>query len=111
MSFATGLITNTIPCWLISVKNRSPSSENVMCLVTQQSRNLVLANHNPAWVWIQRSRSECQGRDIRFGQAPLFLGGSDGPTMRSRDEPRLDRSHSHTPTWLFGPSARMATVP
>ena len=26
MSFATGLITNTIPCWLISVKNRSPSS-------------------------------------------------------------------------------------
>jgi hypothetical protein len=46
MSFATGLITNTIPCWLISVKNRSPSSENVMCLATQQSRDLVLANHN-----------------------------------------------------------------
>jgi hypothetical protein len=45
MSFATGLITNTIPCWLISVKNRSPSSENVMCLATQQSRDLVLANH------------------------------------------------------------------
>src|SRR4029077_1135832 len=44
MSFATGLITNTIPCWLISVKNRSPSSENVMC-ATQQSRDLVLANH------------------------------------------------------------------
>ena len=32
-------------CWLISVKNRSPSSENVMCLATQQSRDLVLANH------------------------------------------------------------------
>jgi len=43
---ATGLITNTIPCWLISVKNPSPSSENVMCLATQQSRDLVLANHN-----------------------------------------------------------------
>src|SRR5258708_39475661 len=47
MSFATGLITNTIPCWLISVKNRSPSSENVLCLATQQSRDLVLANHSP----------------------------------------------------------------
>jgi hypothetical protein len=45
MPFATGLITNSIPCWLISVKNRSPSSENVMCLATQQSRDLVLANH------------------------------------------------------------------
>jgi uncharacterized protein (DUF427 family) len=42
------LITNTIPCWLISVKNRSPSSENVMCLATQQSRDLVLANHRIA---------------------------------------------------------------
>jgi hypothetical protein len=44
MSFATGLIINTIPCWLISAKNRSPSSENVMCLTTR--RDLVLANHS-----------------------------------------------------------------
>ena len=43
MSFATGLITNTIPCWLISAKNRSPSSD-VMCLTTR--RDLVLANHS-----------------------------------------------------------------
>jgi len=46
MSFATGLITNTIPCWLISAKNRSPSSENVICLTTRRSRDLVLANHS-----------------------------------------------------------------
>jgi hypothetical protein len=45
--FATGLITNTIPCWLIFAKNRSPSSENVMCLPSRRSRDLVLANHSP----------------------------------------------------------------
>jgi hypothetical protein len=44
MSFATGLITNTIPCWLIFATNRSPSSETVMYLATQQSCDLVLAN-------------------------------------------------------------------
>jgi hypothetical protein len=46
MSFATGLITNTIPCWVISAKHRSPSSENVICLTTRRSRDLVLANHS-----------------------------------------------------------------
>jgi hypothetical protein len=49
--------TNTIPFWLIAAKNilpaipgttaspRSPSSGNVLCLTTQPSRDLVLANH------------------------------------------------------------------
>jgi len=44
ISFATGLISNTLPCWLIFATNRSLSSETVMCLATQQSRDLVLAN-------------------------------------------------------------------
>jgi hypothetical protein len=33
--------------WLISAKNRSPSCENVICLTTRRSRDLVLANHSP----------------------------------------------------------------
>jgi len=65
MSFAIGLITNTIPCWLISVKNRSPSTENVMCLATQQSRDLVLANHRlQRGFWSRFWPFDAYGNDI-----------------------------------------------
>jgi hypothetical protein len=83
--FATGLITNTIPCWLISVKNRSPSSETVMCLATQQSRDLVLANHRlqGAYGWHGLSR-ERRGLVRDAFRSPLRRSASENESASAQ---------------------------
>src|ERR1700758_4063174 len=83
LSFATGLITNTIPCWWIFATNRSPSSETVMCLATQQSRDLVLANDRPVIMVKMDCLNICKKHRVnRRGQSDLCRRMHDNDAWR-----------------------------